>query len=88
MVGAMELCPRPIPGDLLMIWFFGRDGESLHVEMRYERTVREFSLLIGEPKGDRQERFRNLASCRVRLVELENQLAMERWVRARNGLSV
>jgi len=70
-----------------MIWFFGRDGESLHVEMRYERAVREFSLLIGEPHGDRHERFSDLASCRGRLVELENQLATNRWIRGPSGVS-
>lgn len=84
----MEFRLRNLPGDLVMLWFFGRDGESLHVEMRYDRAIREFSLVIGEADGDRQERFRDLASCRLRLVELENQLTTDRWVRARRGAYV
>jgi hypothetical protein len=84
--GAMAFRLKQLPGDLLMMWFFGRDDESLHVEMRYDRKSREFFLLIDEPSGDRHERFSTLASCRLRLVELENQLTTGRWVRSHRGM--
>ncbi len=84
----MEFYARQIPGALLMMWFFGREGESLHVELRYHQESREFSLLIGAPAGERCERFSSLASCRRRLEELEHQLGTDRWVRARSGAYV
>jgi hypothetical protein len=73
-------------GRLLMLWFYSRNHQTLQVEVRFDEKAGDFSLGVRGPDGNRYERMRDAAACRVRLDELEAQLNTDRWVRGHGGL--
>lgn len=65
-----------------MLWFYSRDEEALRVETRYDNRTAEYVLIVHWSDGRQQEeRFTIGSHFRERLVELEIQLAAERWAR-------
>jgi hypothetical protein len=69
-----------------MLWFFERDNTSLQLETRYDNQSEEIVVTVRRPdQPSRIERFKDLASCRDRLLALERELKAERWEPRQGG---
>jgi hypothetical protein len=66
-----------------MLWFYSHNDLEVQIETRYDNRTDEYVLVIDWPDRSEEERFATAALFRKRLLELELQLAAERW--RRNG---
>lgn len=75
---------KPIPNQ--MMWFWERGSESIRLETRVDDKTREYLVILRLPNGERQiERFADLASFRVRLATLEEELKDDHWKHQSGG---
>lgn len=69
-----------------MVWFWERGSESIRLETCVDDKTREYLVILRWPNGKRQtERFPDLASFRVRLATLEEQLEGDHWKHQSGG---
>ena len=65
-----------------MIWFFGRDDQSLRLDTRYDNDTSELVVMLHHPDRRAQtERFTNPEACRTWLLALEHNLELQHWTR-------
>jgi hypothetical protein len=64
-----------------MLWFYSHDDLEAQIEIRYDTRIAEYVLVIDWPDRREEERFATAGRFRKRLLELEAQLAAERWRR-------
>lgn len=63
-----------------MLWWFGRNEESLRLETRYDNETAEFVAIVRHPDGREQvERFTEADDFRSWLVAFERDLESQSW---------
>ena len=63
-----------------MVWFFGRDGQTIRVETRFDSDSREYVLEVARPEQPPlTERFKDVDSFRGRLQMMEAELNAGAW---------
>lgn len=66
-----------------MLWFYIRNRDSLQIETRYNNETQEYVGILIYPDGRRETKcFRALDEYRTWLIEVERELATERWIPA------
>ncbi len=62
-----------------MIWFFYKDGEHLHYEIRTDGAATN-ELVVRFPDGsERLERFEDSNALNKRVLELQQELTQDGW---------
>lgn len=63
-----------------MVWFWTRDQEELQFETMYDNDRAEFLVRLTFSTGERRtERFATIETFKDRVLQLEEQLQLERW---------
>lgn len=63
-----------------MIWFFQRDAEQLHYEVRRQPDGDGYDLIVRYPDGsERVERFEDVAELNTRSLQLNRALQEQGW---------
>lgn len=63
-----------------MLWFYSRSDQELQMITRYEDRTAEYVLIMSWADGRcAEERFAAGSKFRERLLELEGNLAADRW---------
>jgi len=66
-----------------MLWFYRRDEELITVETRFDDATREYVLITQTDDHKKtEERFKDLAAFKDRLLSAEQKLTNERWSQA------
>jgi hypothetical protein len=66
-----------------MLWFYRREEELVTVETRFDESTREYVLIMQTDDNKKtEERFKDLATFKDRLLRAEEKLAHERWKQA------